>query len=118
MIAIRERAADAEDRAVPGRTESWDERFDRRGMHYVAQAVLGLAVIAFIASWAAAIWSIMRLRLAIRRDGRPSLTIIQLFDTRSTVGYPEARRFMRAMQVGVVSECIGLAIGLASEILQ
>ena len=86
-------------------------------MHYVAQAVFGLAVIAFVASWATGVWNIMLLRLAIRRNGRPSLTISELFDTRSTAGYPEARRFMRAMQVGVVSWCIGLAIGLASGIL-
>jgi hypothetical protein len=83
-------------------------------MHQLALIVIGLAIVAFFVSWAVAMRSILSLRQAVRRDGKNVVTMRDLFDTRSTssAGYPEVRRFMRAMLAGVISWCVGFATGI------
>jgi hypothetical protein len=85
-------------------------------MHQLALIVIGLAIVAFLVSWVVAMWSIFSLRQAVRREGKKVVTVRALFDTRSasSAGYPEARRFMRAMLAGVISWCVGFATGIGS----
>jgi hypothetical protein len=85
-------------------------------MRQLALVVIGLAIVAFFVSWAAAMRSILSLRQAVRRDGKKVVTMRDLFDIRSAspAGYTEARRFMRAMLAGVISFCVGFATGIGS----
>lgn len=88
-------------------------------MRAIAHIVFWLALLAFLASWVAAAWNIIRLGLAIRRKERPTLTVAKLFDTKNpqSAAYPEARWFMHAMAAAALSFCIALAAGLGPGIL-
>jgi hypothetical protein len=88
-------------------------------MHGAMFAAFLLAAATFLLSWAMGVWSIVQLWTKIRREGKPTIPMSELFNPRSATqkGYPELKRFMCAILVGALSWCVGLVVGVGAGIL-